>query len=213
MGGGFPLDLLLFGMIAAFLVLRLRGILGRRTGYERQTPPERPGAPAAAPNAAPAGRVVDMNGEPLPDSRPLPEPASPTGQVLVKMQSIDNAFDPAHFLRGAEARHSRMIVEAFAKGDPRRAAAATGERDLRQLRKSDLRPGSGRRDTTERAAQHRDGRNRRCRHRWCDSAHYRPLRLGPGCRDRRRGRQTHGWHRCGDRDYRPLDVRALLGPG
>ncbi len=30
--GGFPLDLVLFGMIAAFLVLRLRSILGRRTG-------------------------------------------------------------------------------------------------------------------------------------------------------------------------------------
>ena len=28
---GFPIDLVLFGMIAAFLVLRLRSILGRRT--------------------------------------------------------------------------------------------------------------------------------------------------------------------------------------
>ena len=34
-GGGFPIDILLFGMIAAFLVLRLRSILGRRTGFER----------------------------------------------------------------------------------------------------------------------------------------------------------------------------------
>jgi hypothetical protein len=39
MGGGFPIDLLLFGMIAAFLVIRLRGILGRKTGYERPTRP------------------------------------------------------------------------------------------------------------------------------------------------------------------------------
>ena len=36
--GGFPIDLLLFGMIAAFLVLRLRGILGRKTGFERHRP-------------------------------------------------------------------------------------------------------------------------------------------------------------------------------
>ena len=36
--GGFPIDLILFGMIAAFLVLRLRSILGKRTGFER--PPE-----------------------------------------------------------------------------------------------------------------------------------------------------------------------------
>ena len=33
--GGFPIDLVLFGMVAAFLVLRLRSILGRRTGFER----------------------------------------------------------------------------------------------------------------------------------------------------------------------------------
>ena len=31
--GSFPVDLVLFGMVAAFLVLRLRGILGRRTGF------------------------------------------------------------------------------------------------------------------------------------------------------------------------------------
>ena len=36
---GFPIDLVLFGMIAAFLVLRLRSILGKRTGFERPAPP------------------------------------------------------------------------------------------------------------------------------------------------------------------------------
>ena len=41
---GFPIDLILFGMIAAFLVLRLRSILGRRTGLERQAPPYQPPA-------------------------------------------------------------------------------------------------------------------------------------------------------------------------
>ena len=47
MGGGFPIDLLLFGMIAAFLVLRLRGILGRKTGFERPAQPE--SAPSVVP--------------------------------------------------------------------------------------------------------------------------------------------------------------------
>ena len=41
--GGFPVDLVLFGMIAGFLVLRLRSILGRRTGYERP-PAQRQGS-------------------------------------------------------------------------------------------------------------------------------------------------------------------------
>ena len=40
--GGFPIDIILFGMIAAFLVLRLRSILGKRTGYERPDQPMRP---------------------------------------------------------------------------------------------------------------------------------------------------------------------------
>jgi hypothetical protein len=36
--GGLPIDLILFAMVAAFLVLRLRSVLGRRTGFER--PPQ-----------------------------------------------------------------------------------------------------------------------------------------------------------------------------
>ena len=40
--GGFPIDLILFGMIAAFLVLRLKSILGKRTGYERPPQPIQP---------------------------------------------------------------------------------------------------------------------------------------------------------------------------
>ena len=36
MGDGFQfLDIIIFAAIAAFLVLRLRGVLGKRTGHER----------------------------------------------------------------------------------------------------------------------------------------------------------------------------------
>ena len=41
---GFPIDLVLFAMIAGFLVLRLRSILGRRTGFERPPQPYQPQA-------------------------------------------------------------------------------------------------------------------------------------------------------------------------
>ncbi|NBS44443.1 MAG: Tim44 domain-containing protein, partial [Acetobacteraceae bacterium] len=44
--GGLPIDLILFAMVAAFLVLRLRSVLGRRTGFER--PPQAEGAPVPA---------------------------------------------------------------------------------------------------------------------------------------------------------------------
>jgi predicted lipid-binding transport protein (Tim44 family) len=115
-GGGFPIDIILFGMIAAFLVLRLRSILGRRTGYERPPQPYQP--PAAA--EQPAGPVIDSRAEPAPASAPasreLPDPAGPIGQTLARMNTVDRAFAPATFLDGAE-KAFRMIVAAFASGD------------------------------------------------------------------------------------------------
>jgi len=111
--GGFPIDLVLFGLIAAFLVLRLRSVLGRRTGFER--PPLDPHAPAPGVRAAPVieGRVEAA--PPVP-SRPLPDPASPVGAALARLRGVDRAFDPRHFLAGAEAAF-RLIVAAFAAGD------------------------------------------------------------------------------------------------
>ncbi len=122
--GSFPLDLVLFGMIAAFLVLRLRSILGRRTGFER--PPEQPVPlqPGAAGRVVPDGQVpgghiIDGVAEPVAPAtpgRPLPEPASPAGQALARMCRIGPGFDPSHFLSGAEAAF-RIIVIGFANGD------------------------------------------------------------------------------------------------
>ena len=122
--GGFPLDLVLFGMIAVFLVLRLRSILGRRTGFER--PPEQgvplpPGLvrPAPAARVVPDGQVIEGVAVPVTPAaprRPLPDPASPPGQTLIRMQRLEHGCDPPHFLNGAEAAF-RLIVTAFAAGD------------------------------------------------------------------------------------------------
>ncbi len=112
--GGFPLDLVLFGMIAAFLVLRLRSILGRRTGFER---PPQANAPAPGPATA-QGPVIDGRAEPAAaaPSRAVPDPASPIGQSLARVRGIDPAFDVARFLDGAE-KAFRIIVGAFGSGD------------------------------------------------------------------------------------------------
>jgi predicted lipid-binding transport protein (Tim44 family) len=110
--GGFPIDLVLFGMIAAFLVLRLRSILGRRTGYERPPQPYQP--PAGTPAKGP---VIDGHPEPpTAVHRTVPEPISALGQTLARMQTVDRSFDPAGFLDGAEQAF-RMVVTAFAAGD------------------------------------------------------------------------------------------------
>jgi predicted lipid-binding transport protein (Tim44 family) len=109
---GFPIDLVLFGMIAAFLVLRLRSILGKRTGFERPAPPVQQ-APLR-----PAGPVIDAKAEPGAPAaaQTVPDAASPTGTALARMREIDRSFDPARFLVGAEQAF-RMIVAAFAAGD------------------------------------------------------------------------------------------------
>ena len=119
MTGGFPLDLILFGMVAAFLVLRLRSILGRRTGFER---PPQPIEPTGAGEAA--ARTIDTRGEEalIPPALPglagrgVPGPDTPVGRTLARMHAVDPTFDPVAFLHGAEGAF-RMIVEAFARGD------------------------------------------------------------------------------------------------
>jgi len=113
--GGFPIDLVLFGMIAAFLVLRLRSILGRREGFERPPEAVHPDPMAGPVSREAHGPIIEGAAEPAP-GRALPDPAGPVGQVLQKMRPIDRSFDPAHFLAGAESAF-RMIVAAFATGN------------------------------------------------------------------------------------------------
>jgi predicted lipid-binding transport protein (Tim44 family) len=119
MSGGFPVDLILFAMVAAFLVLRLRSVLGRRTGFER---PRREGPGAYDPQAARPGAPADQPAELPPPAaqdatrRVVPDPRSPPGQALLRIRGVDPAFDPTGFLHGAEGAF-RMIVDAFARGD------------------------------------------------------------------------------------------------
>jgi predicted lipid-binding transport protein (Tim44 family) len=116
MQGGFPIDLILFAMVAAFLVLRLRSVLGRRTGFER--PPQAPGAPEAARNLPTPLRPEDSANARTASGarRVLPDQRSPAGQALSRIAAADRSFDPDGFLNGAEGAF-RMVVQAFATGD------------------------------------------------------------------------------------------------
>jgi len=105
-------DIILFAMIAGFLVLRLRSVLGRRTGNERRRDlfPRR---------AAPAAEKVPTLVEP--DKRVAgpgsdPPPPDVVAEGLNRIRRADASFDPAHFIEGARAAFE-MIVAAFAKGD------------------------------------------------------------------------------------------------
>jgi len=115
MQGGFPIDLILFAMVAAFLVLRLRSVLGKRQGFER--PPQTPGMPEARGTRAEgvAEEIVPARGG-SGAKRSLPTMQSPVGQAVSRIVAADPSFDPQSFLDGAEGAF-RMIVGAFAQGD------------------------------------------------------------------------------------------------
>lgn len=113
MGDGFVfIEIVIFAMIAAFLVYRLRSVLGRRTGEEQQRP---------NPFTARAGQPDNVI--PLPNrDRPRPddavvsdEPLSLAGS-LDQIKAVDSSFDEKHFLDGAKAAF-QMIVESFARGE------------------------------------------------------------------------------------------------
>jgi predicted lipid-binding transport protein (Tim44 family) len=119
MGSGFQLfDIILFAMIAAFLVLRLRSVLGRRTGNERRRDTFG-NAPAQRELPADDDRVValppreERDGDIAAPREVLPN--SPDAGIT-QIKVADPSFDPDGFAQGARAAFE-MIVAAFARGD------------------------------------------------------------------------------------------------
>jgi predicted lipid-binding transport protein (Tim44 family) len=111
MGGGFQFfDIIFFALVAAFIILRLRSVLGRRTGHERPRPdPFRPAPPEPAeraPEALPPG---------APTAAPAPVPGS-LAAGFAQIKIADPLFDEQEFKNGARAAFE-YIVMAFAAGD------------------------------------------------------------------------------------------------
>jgi predicted lipid-binding transport protein (Tim44 family) len=104
-------DIILFAMVAAFLVLRLRSVLGRRTGNERRRELLR-GSPA------PIGdKVVALGQRPgIATPTASAAPANTVAGGLAQISAADPGFDAPHFLDGARAAFE-LIVGAFAAGD------------------------------------------------------------------------------------------------
>jgi len=107
-------DIILFAMVAAFLVLRLRSVLGRRTGNERRRDLlVRPPAPA---RDQPAGnRIVNLTQRPAPLAAGAPPPNTVAGGIA-QITTADPSFDANMFLDGARGAFG-LIVAAFANGD------------------------------------------------------------------------------------------------
>jgi predicted lipid-binding transport protein (Tim44 family) len=119
---------IIFLALAVFIFLRLRSVLGQRTGSER------PPYDRAAPNVLQRdNNVVPMPGSVIDQPPPLPskevtppsdrwkgiaEPGTALAQGLDAVVAQDSSFDPRHFISGARSAYE-MIVLAFANGDRR----------------------------------------------------------------------------------------------
>ena len=121
---------IIFLALAVFIFLRLRNVLGQRTGNER--PPYDRAArnvvqgaqdnnvvpmPGAVIDQAPLAPTADV-APPTDRWKGLAEPGTPLAQGLDAIAAQDSSFDPRHFLSGARSAYE-MIVLAFANGDRR----------------------------------------------------------------------------------------------
>jgi len=106
-------SLIIFALLAVFVLWKLRSVLGDRTGYDPKDDPAarfpaRANGPVAAP--APAAR---------PDEARWSAFAAPNSAVSQGFDAIllaQPGFDPQQFLDGARAAYE-MVVQAFARGD------------------------------------------------------------------------------------------------
>lgn len=129
----FDIYTIIFLALAVFIFLRLRSVLGQRTGRER--PPYDPFSARDTVRNAPAdNKVVSLPprnetvakpaevGEATVDAadrwKDVSPPGSPAADGLQAIAAQDKDFDPQHFLTGARAAYE-MIVTAFADGDRR----------------------------------------------------------------------------------------------
>jgi predicted lipid-binding transport protein (Tim44 family) len=132
----FDIYTIIFLALAVFIFLRLRSVLGQRTGRER--PPYDPYSARDTIRPAPGDKVVALPGRAPLDTAKSPEPAEPVdrwkgiaepGSALASgLDAIareDKSFDPKQFIVGARAAYD-MIVTAYAAGDRRELKGLLG---------------------------------------------------------------------------------------
>ena len=125
----FDIYTILFLALAVFIFLRLRSVLGQRTGRER--PPYDPNSAREPVRPAPEKVVALPNRAPEAAAPKPVEPVAPgerwkgvaeVGSALAggldAIVAADASFEPKHFVTGARTAYE-MIVNAYAEGDRR----------------------------------------------------------------------------------------------
>ena len=125
----FDIYTIIFLALAVLIFLKLRSVLGQRTGRER--PPYDPFSARDQVRGSTGDKVVTLPTRAVEQAAKPSEPAEPvdrwkgiaasgtaTAAGLDAILAADKSFDPRHFLTGARAAYE-MIVVAFAQGDRR----------------------------------------------------------------------------------------------
>ena len=126
----FDIYTIIFLALAVFIFLRLRSVLGQRTGRER--PPYDPYSARDAVRSPANDKVVtlpprpaDTPARPVEVAQPaaerwkdVAESGSSVAAGLDAIAAVDASFDAKHFITGARTAYE-MIVTAFAAGDRR----------------------------------------------------------------------------------------------
>jgi len=114
MGGGFQVfDIILFAILALFLIYRLGSVLGRRQDDQKHRAD--PFQISSEKQEAKGDNVVTMHSraEPPKDGD---DSIDPLEAGLAQIKSVDRSFREREFVKGARNAFE-MVVEAFAKGN------------------------------------------------------------------------------------------------
>ena len=98
------IDILIFAVIAVLLVLRLRSVLGQRTGYEQPQDNQLKES------------FADKGNAPISFPKAADKSAKISGSGLEALRRADRQFNEKEFVQGATAAFE-MILTAFADGD------------------------------------------------------------------------------------------------
>jgi len=130
MGNGMQfVDIIFFALVAAFLILQLRRVLGRRDGHEGGhqdpfAPPQKRESESQKDNDT-VVQLPDRSTETQSTKDRTEEPAapdfggsSPLNEGLIKITKADASFNPQEFLSGARIAFD-LIVGSFISADAR----------------------------------------------------------------------------------------------
>ncbi len=117
------IEIIILAAVAGFLVLRLRDVLGRRTGHENPSDYFGSGGSATSGHESGSDTVIPFPGaeqmDPATrhaDIAALVELEGPIGETLVAAKDHEPAFDAQQFIEGAKAAYE-MILMGFEAGD------------------------------------------------------------------------------------------------